>query len=200
MKFKNIKTSDTGDVFVRELSPLLIGPVNGFVTFENHWQYQKVHEELGHWNPDTKQPTDEWYAWREGGMTRVTRKGKGIRTDPQVSKLKKSSANWKPIGAWWNGELIGLIEARKKIYVPYYLELIRKTNALKEMKHMIDNGDNLMIMDLDGPSLESHPIGIVLCSAGYEDIATALNDESRSFGHGWIVAAELAKIDIMSML
>lgn len=181
---------------MKNLSPLFLGPVydpdgNEYVTFENLWQYNKVYPQLGHWDPINKKPTEKWYSWREKGMTKL-KGGKGIRTPDEVSKLKKSGSV-KPIGAWWeiNGDyqLLGYIPARKQIYVPKYIEAIEQTEEYQELKKLADNGNGLLIIELDGPPLSEFPNGI---RATKRNIDAALNDERYPYGHGYVIAAQLA--------
>lgn len=52
-------------------------------------------------------------------------------------------------------EAIGYIEARKRIYLPMYCELVRKEPRFHELKRKIENGDPIVICEVDGPHQES---------------------------------------------
>jgi len=201
----------------RVLSPLYLGPVvdsdgDKALRFENYWQYLKVYPQLGHWDQINKKPTDKWIMWKQHGFLLLKGK-KGIRTPPEVSALKRkyneacnatyknkaekdkaiNDAKWVPIGHWFNGKLLGYIEARKQIYVPTYAKLIKKKQVIKDMKKMITKGDKLMILDLDGPPRKSYPTGLLMTDDNWE---TMINDEKYPFGHGYVVAALVAGLMI----
>ena len=182
-------------VYAKELSPLLIGPAKGVIRFENLWQYTKVYPQLGHWNDRKQCPTKKWEEWKNTGFSRLTSRGKGIRTPPEIFKLKKSTPQWKPLCSWWEGRHLTYIQARKRIYVPEYLKLIRDSRAMKALKKK-NNTECLMILDLDAPSLEWYPTGMRVTE---ETIRKALNDPTYPFGHGYVIAAELVRIDLEKM-
>ena len=184
-----------------QLSPLYIGPVrgNGEVanTFENLWQYSKVYPQLGHWDYEKEEPTEKWWKWMHKGFNTL-KNGKGVRTPPEISVLKKKVRegkidSWTPIGSWWEGKLLGYIEARKVIYAPNYQELIREVPVLVEMRQKLEN---ILILDLDGPSQDEYPEGAL---ATEDFIWDKLNDPSAPFGHGYVVAAELSGIDMKKL-
>ena len=201
----------------RVLSPLYLGPVTDAdgdkaIRFENYWQYLKVYPQLGHWDPINEKPTDKWVSWKKHGFT-LLRGTKGIRTPPEVITLKRkykeacnakyktkaerdqaiNNAKWTPIGHWFNNKLIGYIEARKQIYVPTYAKLIKNKKVIKDMQKMIKNENRLMILDLDGPPKKSYPTGILMTNNNW---TMMINDEKYPFGHGYVVAALIVKLDI----
>ena len=159
-----------------ELSPLHLGPVrdaegNVFVRFENLWTYHKVYPQLGHWDPDKRRPTAEWRRWRAAGMQKLTG-GKGVRTPPEVARLKKQAReglreSWTPVGHWWGGRLLSYVEAREQIYVPLYAALIRDSAAVRGLREL-GRVNHLMILDLDGPDREAHWKGVQLNAATWE--------------------------------
>ena len=167
-------------VYAKELSPLLIGDDH---PFENTWQYTKVYPQLGHWKDE--KPTKKWEEWRKSGFKKRKR-GKGVRTPPEVSKLQKD--NRKPLCAWWKGEKLGYIESRKKIYVPEYAKLIRKSRAFAALI-----GKDVLVIGIDGPPLDKYPNGFEVTE---ERLVEALNDPTHPFGHSYVVAAELAGIEL----
>ena len=56
--------------------------------------------------------------------------------------------------ALWEGEKLGYIDARKKIYKKVYTDLVNKTNKFEKLKQMLQNGINLLIVEVDGPRQE----------------------------------------------
>ena len=194
------------------LSPLYLGPVidsdgNKALRFENYWQYLKVYPQLGHWDPINKKPTDKWKAWKKHGFS-LLKGNKGIRTPPEVTALKRkykqvcnatynndqekqkaiNDACPKPIGHWFNNQLLGYIEARKQIYVPTYANLIKNMAIVKNIKKKVRSGDKFMILDLDGPPKKLYPSGLLMDINNWNKM---INDDKYPFGHGYVVAAIL---------
>lgn len=178
-----------------QMSPLYLGPEHQ--RFENTWQYSKVYPQLGHWDTERECPTPAWTHWKLKGFTKTAgKRKKGIRTPPEVSTLRKkfreTGAPWTPRCSWWNNEPLDYIEARKKIYVPLYAQMVVETDAFKACRAMLDEGKKLLIIDLDGPPLDAYPNGAEVTR---DFIAEKLNDPSHPFGHGYVVAALLAGIN-----
>ena len=211
--FKNLDvTSGSGNKIAGrqiklDFSPMLIGPVTvgkqKAQKFENWWQGGKVYPDIGHVNSDDDVPTAKWYAFRQNVYTQE----KGVR-HPSCTKSSsiafvddKGHNHYKyhvpkfslyDIG---NGDQkLDYIEARKLAYVPIYAKLIRTSKSFKEMMKMVDRGEKLQILDLDGPrdgdlhGLKTHLITVDL-------LKNKINDKSAPFGHGYIVAALLAGIE-----
>jgi len=179
-------------LYMKNLSPLLLGPVfdnegNEYVTFENLWQYNKVYPQLDHWDFELKIPTEKWFLWRKRGMT-LLKNGKGIRTVPEVAKLKKTG-NWKPIGMWYNNVLLDYIDARKCVYNPIYADKILQTPEFQALKNLAET-TGVLIIELDGPPLTIFPDGIL---ATKKNICKAINNEKYPFGHCYVVASLLIK-------
>lgn len=201
----------TQKVSATQLSPLLLGPVldcekESAERMENLWQFRKVYPQLGHWDDENNCPTPLWTQWKSKGYSKLKkekrdgRKPKGIRTPPEISKLKKifreTAAPWTPKCSWWNGRATSYIAARKQIYVPTYAEAVVKTEAFQALQALVAAGEKLLIIDLDGPPLTKHPNGIPVNNS---TIVEALNDTSHIFGHGYVVAALLAGVDIFPL-
>eukprot|EP01102_Stenamoeba_stenopodia_P004289 TRINITY_DN14611_c0_g1_i1.p1 TRINITY_DN14611_c0_g1~~TRINITY_DN14611_c0_g1_i1.p1 ORF type:complete len:264 (-),score=50.23 TRINITY_DN14611_c0_g1_i1:108-824(-) len=193
-----------------DLSPLYLGPVediegNKALRFENYWQFTKVYPQLGHLDKDTKEPNATWRRWRDTGFKLLKKaKGvsKGIRTPKEISQLKKqvregTLQSWAPCYAVHNGNKFAYIEARKAIYVPIYRELIEKLTVLKKIKKLVDEGQNVMILDFDGPPLRDWPNGMPIT---VDSLKTMLNDPRYPFGHGYVVAMALCDISLESLL
>ena len=182
-----------------QLSPLLMGPVKDCdgieaARFENLWQYRKVYPQLGHWDHEASRPGDAWVVWRNRGYGLTTKDGKGIRRPPEVRNIRKNHGiSTAPQCHWWNDRELAYIDARKQIYVPMYAELAVKTEAFAELKAMVDAGQNVMILDIDGPPLSAYPNGVRVDNNSIKD---ALHDTSHPFGHGYVVAALLAGVDL----
>ena len=157
----------------RGLSPFFCGPVNlygGYIakSVENAWQFSKVYEQHIDVNGD---PTAEYFEWAKKGwndtMAHRYPIGKGA----------------KPEYSWWDGEKLGYIEARKKIYVPLYARAVRKTVAYKKLCGLYDAGENLYLCDFDGYDHEAMGMSMM----------DVINNDKRPMGHAFILKRMLDK-------
>src|SRR5207244_655511 len=134
---------------------------------------------------EKKAPSNKWREWMLVGSKKL-KGNKGIRTPPEVAKLKKlyrdNSKAAAPMGHWWNGRLLSYVEARKQIYLPLYAQLVQKTQAYQELHRLcMLPKQQIMLLDLDGPSLETYPQG---CRMTPSLLYSMLLNTSRPFGHG----------------
>lgn len=106
-----------------------------------------------------------------------------------------------------NGEIVprrlNYIESRKEIYYPVYRDLVKKEKQFTELKKRLQNGENLLIIEVDGPHTES--LNYYKEKYGVEDdfivnntmLATErnleimLNDPLHPYGHGYCLASVL---------
>tara|TARA_R110001632_G_scaffold90880_3_gene195037 strand:- start:16168 stop:16926 length:759 start_codon:yes stop_codon:yes gene_type:complete len=104
-----------------------------------------------------------------------------------------------------NSRPLNYIESRKVIYVPLYQRLIRNHPMFLKLKKRLNNGENLLIVEIDGPHPESLPYykqkyevnddfiekGTMLCTQ--ENLNIMLGDEKHPYGHGYALAEELLR-------
>ena len=95
------------------------------------------------------------------------------------------------------------IESRKEIYLPLYTELVQKEKQFLELVERLKNGENLLIIEVDGPHEESLEyyrdkydvpkdfIQNFTMLATRENIDIMLNDPKHPFGHGYCLALAL---------
>lgn len=170
------------------LSPMRLGPIvdqHGNIArlFENYWQFSKMWPTAGHCaagsGDDECVPSDAWFRFRRRGFA--------------LEKGKRRPLPKKPYGfprfSFYNGQPMGYVESRKKIYVPLYYYLIRDLPVIAAMRQMVERGEKIMIVDNDGPPREQYPQGMPLTLANWQRM---LDDPSAPFGHGYIVAAVVA--------
>lgn len=151
-------------------SPFSLGPVNlygGFTSknMENGWQYAKVYQDhLDH----AGNPSPAYWAWATDGwkMMRAVRypRGKGAR----------------PAYSFWNGEKLGYIEARKRIYFPLYRDAIRATEAFNQLVRQA-RSRTIVLWDFDGYDHEQQGMSL----------ADVLTNEARPMGHAFVLKAML---------
>jgi hypothetical protein len=100
------------------------------------------------------------------------------------------------------------IEARKRIYVPVYVEAVRRCPTFAKLKARVEAGENLLIIEVDGPHEEdlAHYIqeydvpnnfivrGTLLGTS--ENLSMMLNDPKHPYGHGYCLAAALLDMEV----
>jgi len=102
-----------------------------------------------------------------------------------------------------SGERCDYITARKKIYLPYYISLVKQTSEFHELKNMLNQGINLLIIEVDGPHQESleyyknkYSVSNNFIEGNTmlitpENINIMLNDDKHAFGHGYCLSMAL---------
>ena len=154
------------------LSPFFLGPIDLYmgltsINFENAWQFAKVYKQ--HTNANGN-PTQKYWDWAKQGWADswAHRYPMGRGAIPEYSL--------------WEGEKLGYIEARKRIYIPLYASKVKETHAFKHLRGIAvrakEEGKDLYIRDFDGYNLKG--LGMT-----YDDV---INCESRKMGHGFIIA------------
>lgn len=106
-----------------------------------------------------------------------------------------------------NYKKIGYIESRKQIYIPVYCELAKKRPKFKELQARLDKGENLLIIEVDGPHQESLEyykntynvnddfiVGNTML-INKENIKIMMNDAKNAFGHGYCLGMALLNKD-----
>lgn len=145
-------------------------------------------------------PNEAYLAWRKKGMS---------NNDAVRYPVGFSSRN-ECICAFKEGEdgpdlsrPLGYIAARKEIYLPEYTKAVINTDKFRVLKSMLDKGENLLIIEVDGPHQESlsyyrgeYGVGddfivddTVLVTP--ENMEILLNDDRHNFGHGYCLAMAL---------
>lgn len=136
---------------------------------ENGWQYTKVYKQHTDASGD---PTDEYWKWARKGWS------------DQWAHRYPMGKGAKPEYCLWDGEKLGYIEARKKVYVPLYWKAVKKTPAYKKLKQIYETTDQIIYLwDFDGYNYES--LGMSLFDV--------INDPTRTMGHAFILARMLEK-------
>lgn len=163
------------------MSPMFLKTKEGII-FENFWQYGKKFKELGH------EDRDKWLEFRNKGYLRKKgdRHPKGTKTNEVKYTINRNGKNinfYRYLTAYsseYNNEEMDYLTSRLKIYIPLYEQLVKETDAFKELKKMVDSGLSVMILDLDGPlkPMEVTP----------ENINKMKYDTSRPYGHGYVIA------------
>jgi len=161
-----------------------------YLNFEHFWQGGKV------WPAPIGKSAREFFLKR----TKPTRRLPGTRGK-------------RPMHAQWDipscrGEM-QYVEARKKVYVPFYHAYMEGCESLKLLKKHVEDGGDVVIYDFDGPRLlrgQADFMGGITGEVALMDDDVAcmevtpallkekMKDETYPFGHGYVVAASLAVI------
>ena len=200
-----------------DISPYCVSNDEGI--FENVWQFSKLYERVpvsrqtySRWDntviwehkaevhtDETGNPNEAYWAWREKGF----KCGYPIRypvgryhRHKCIGSLYKEKSDEKEESY----VLLDYISARKLIYLNGYLDCITELERFKSLKSRLDKGENLLIIEVDGPHQESlsyykdkYNVSDDFISgntmiANRENLEIMLNDSKHPFGHGYCIA------------
>lgn len=164
-----IDTTTSSGVY-RDLSPFVLGPIDvpGVRTenFENLWQFSKVYKP--HIGSDGE-PTPEWFDWRAKGFA-----------DKHAHRYPMGKGSI-PMYSWWNGEHLGYIEARKKIYAPIYAGRVITTVSYTQLVKLYSECGELTLRDYD--AYDHIAMGMSLINV--------INNQNRKMGHAFVLVMML---------
>lgn len=108
---------------------------------ENAWQYAKVYAQHA---DAAGNPLPSYYQWADAGMRQ------------SVAKRYPMGRDARPLYSLWDGERLGYIEARKKIYAKLYSEYVVQTGAwsvlVADYEAACRDGKKIALLDFDGDS------------------------------------------------
>jgi hypothetical protein len=131
---------------------------------------------------------DELHCWREWSRrARFSGEARRHRTPKQPGQLTHANANI-PLFTFYGGQRLSYKEARERMYMVWYQQLAPATPAYKELKAKHLNGVNLLLLDYDGLYREKPEEN---CDLNRALLLRLLDDDSRPFGHGLVLAASL---------
>ena len=202
-----------------ELSPYYLKNEKGEI-MENVWQFSKVYEKVPKvklfysrydntviWEHKEEKHiedgkiNDNYKKWREKGF----KNNYAVRYPVTFNYRHTVKYSLKSIDE--PDKKLGYIEARKQIYGPEYVELVKKQPKFKSLQERLKKGENLLIIEVDGPHQESLPYYMGKYSLknnfierntiliNKENIKIMLNDEKHNFGHGYCLAVALLDKD-----
>lgn len=174
--YKRVNVCKNGGV---DLSPMLLGPVYdenrelyGF-NIEDAWQCSKV------WKSQLVDGPDPLFYWKEWSR-RGRFSGEARRHRTPGGKGNRIA----PIYSHYMGETLSYGDARKRMYMKWYAELVVKTDAYKDLKARHLSGEDLLLLEYDGPNRDSDENR----DLDEEFLVERMNDHSRPFGHGLVLA------------
>lgn len=149
--------------------------------------------------------TPEYLRWRKAGMNAAD----PIRYPVGFKDRHKCLFSLKEDP---NGNIdptpLNYIEGRKQIYLPVYTTLVKKQKQFLELRMRLENGENLLIIEVDGPhqeslnyymkkyNVEEDFIENSTMLSNDDNLNIMLNDEKHAFGHGYCLAAALLDIEL----
>lgn len=163
-----INTTSRSKNWTRGLSPFFVGPVelyDGHVAqnIENAWQFSKAYKmHLDH----ERNPKDEYFEWAKKGWS-----------DNWAHRYPMGRGA-KPEFSYWDGEKLGYIEARKKIYMPLYANAVQKTAAFAQLQKLAAGDKDVYLVDFDA---YNHKV----MGWSYDQV---LNCEAKKMGHAFVLA------------
>ena len=200
------------------LSPYCLKDEQGRI-MENRFQFSKIYETVpattcrySRWDDriiwqwpaerhviyqnNIMQIQPEYLKWRQAGMnaTEAIRYPVGFNHRHQcLFSLKETNGVIDPTP-------LNYIESRKQIYYPIYRDLVQKERQFLELKQRLQKGENLLIIEVDGPHSEAlnyyqqkYKVGndfiennTVLATP--ENLEIMLNDPKYPYGHGYCLA------------
>lgn len=129
---------------------------------------------------------------------------------PDVDEFLDPNNSQKSIGP--KPRLLNYVQARKEIYMKVYIELVKERPQFKELKERLAAGENLNIIEVDGPHQEHLDYYIEKYNVDYgidntfienntmlatvDNLKIMLNDTRNAFGHGFCLAIALLDIDV----
>lgn len=197
------------------LGPYVMTDENGRI-IENVWQFSKVYPKVpkstqrySRYDPriiwdhpaeihvnDGGTLTEEYWAWRKKGMN-----CKDAVRYPVGFKCRHTCLY--AISEDDPSEKLDYVQSRKKIYVPLYMKCVQHLPQFIELKRRLQHGENLLIIEVDGPHEESMPYyqaqydveddfvskNTVLVTP--RNMELLLNDAKHPFGHGYCLGMAL---------
>lgn len=158
------------------LSPFLLpgGDLYGgqhAINMENAWQFSKLYAR--HADPNGE-PTTEYWRWAVAGWL-----------DEKAHRYPMGKGA-RPLCSLWDGEHLGYVEARKRIYAPLYARAVVRTAAFAQLQQIFATKTSeqlsaerftLYLRDYDG---YDHV-------AQERSIRDILNDPTRKMGHAFVL-------------
>jgi len=177
----------------KQLSPFYLKFQEGYI-FENFWQSFKVWEKVDKQNTKdwqwpaevhvdaNKNPNANWVRWHEALLK-------------HKNPVRRPNGKAIPLYAYWNGQKLNTVDARKQIYIPYLKQLYRANPVYQKLLQKVKSGKNIILVEPDGPLLDYYPDGLEVNLDLLYRLIDVMNykDEGdvhkyRPYGHGYVLA------------
>lgn len=87
----------------------------------------------------------------------------------------------KPLYLLWEGEKLGYVEGRLRVYWRLYRDAVKGTDAFARLKWMHDSGQRVVLFDFDGYDHDEKGV----------PLSDVLLDDSRPMGHAFVLKSML---------
>lgn len=226
--FSPIEVMTKSDSNYWPLSPYYLKTPEGWI-LENDWQFSKIYSEVPRsfskvhpasnivvWDwpaqihvNSSRQILPDYWNWRfEGKRAKYAVRyptGYNHRHEVLGSILQESEDQIAKEGL----TMLGYVDARKQIYLKKYRESVVKEKKFGKLKQRLSQGENLLIIEVDGPHEESMNyysetykvpstfIQFDSILATEENLKLLLNDTRHPFGHGYCLASALLELNLL---
>jgi len=166
--FRNISVC-SGAKKWKALSPLYLGPLRladgtEIGSLEHAWTYSQVFRE------DLAQDGAVSADW-------LRRRAQGFALPRGTAQGKRVRPRGKPEFWLWQGERLGELAARKRIYCELYAQHVVQLDAYRELKLLLKEGYNVQLFGYDCYDLAEQGRSLVEC----------LEDLDAKFGHEFVL-------------
>jgi hypothetical protein len=96
----------------------------------------------------------------------------------------------RPLYSYWDGEHLGYIDARKRIYAPLYARAVYENPAWQQLLEVHDAAQKLYLRDYDGYNHKA--LGMTL--------SEVLNYPDKIMGHSFVLAMMLEQDEALKEL
>jgi hypothetical protein len=146
--------------------------------------------------------TPAYWAWRRKGMSCP-----GAVWAPDDLGPSGFIGAFAEVAPGVYSSVLDCVMARKMIYVPLYCSLARRRPEFFVLRGKLTRGENLLIVEVNGPHQESleyyqrvYGVGADFIesdstAASIENLQILLGDLRHPFGHGYCLAAALLRLD-----
>ncbi len=198
------------------LSPYVLKNARGEI-MENIWHARKVWPRV----PAMRAKKSQWskeIIWEHPAETHVDDKNEPLPAyfkwsakllaNPHAVRYpagRKDARN--TLYSLVDGKKLSYVEARKQVYLPEYVALAKGQPEFDKLRNRLAEGENLLIVEVDGPVQESlayykDKYGVPddwiegnSIEATEGNMKIMLNDEKHPFGHGYCLASGLQGFD-----
>lgn len=136
--------------------------------------------------------TPEYYKWQQ----------KGYYNQYAIRYPNGYTSRHECVGLLWNNQILNYVNGRYVYINAYMVSNIRSHTLYLELLNYLKNGQNLLILEVDGPKYhtsapynqisDQNPTLLVTP----ETLRQARFNPDLPFGHGWIIAAMLLGIEM----
>jgi hypothetical protein len=134
---------------------------------ENAWQFSKVYAKVGgiEMVDAGGNPNRNYWKWAKSGW------------NDNYAHRYPAGKGTIPLYSLWEGEKLGYIEARARIYIPLYAAAVKTTNAFAKLKEMYETEEELWLWDFDGYNHRA-------LNMNWDQVK---NNPSKKMGHAFVL-------------